>query len=144
MKQAIESVEKKGIKSANLKLLAEKGIKLRVDEPCFPIQAHSILQGDGKSPCSIDVYYVNGFNDFHSNQALINKYIKARLTENAYEIKILREELNFIVNAIKVTIKNCTIINNQIEKMASMQNTLMENLVLKEKQVCAMKTRRGT
>jgi hypothetical protein len=102
------------------------------------------LQGDGKYPCYIVVSYANEFNDFNSHQALINKDIKAGLAENAYKIKFLCEELNFIVNEIKVIIKNCTIINKQIEKNAYLQNTLMENLTLKEKQVCAVKTRTGT
>jgi hypothetical protein len=73
MKESTNSIEEKGIKSADLKLLGEKGIKLPIDEPCFPIKVHSILKGDGKTPRSIDVSYVDGFSDFNSHQALINK-----------------------------------------------------------------------
>jgi hypothetical protein len=73
------------------------------------------LQGDGKPTCSIDVSYVNGFNDFNSHQALINKDIKAGMAKNAYKVKFLREELNSSVIAIKGIFKHYCMTNNQTE-----------------------------
>ena len=40
MKEASRSIKEKGIKTADLKGLSEKGIKLPIDEPCFPIKVH--------------------------------------------------------------------------------------------------------
>jgi hypothetical protein len=42
MKEALISIEEKGIKSIDLLELFERGIKLPTDEPCFLIHVHAI------------------------------------------------------------------------------------------------------
>jgi hypothetical protein len=37
MKEALTAIKEKGIKSIDLLKLSERGIKLPIDEPCFPI-----------------------------------------------------------------------------------------------------------
>jgi predicted nucleotide-binding protein (sugar kinase/HSP70/actin superfamily) len=47
MKEASSSIKEKGIKTSDLKKISERGIKLPIDEPCFPIQVHAICFGKG-------------------------------------------------------------------------------------------------
>jgi hypothetical protein len=42
MKEALIAIQEKEIKSIDLLKLSERGIKLPIDEPCFPIQVHVI------------------------------------------------------------------------------------------------------
>ena len=59
MKEAIKSIEEKGIKTSDLEELSARGIKLPIDEPCFPIQVHAIApsKGNKKVPPPINVSY---------------------------------------------------------------------------------------
>jgi hypothetical protein len=42
MKEASESIREKGIKTLHLKELSEMGIKLPIDQTCFPIQVNVV------------------------------------------------------------------------------------------------------
>jgi hypothetical protein len=46
------------------------GIKFPIDEPCFPILVHFILHSkeDGNTSDTIDVAYMNKFNELSSQQ----------------------------------------------------------------------------
>ena len=59
--------------------------------------------------------------------------IKMNLMENSHKIKFLRESLNSSVDSIKMIVKHCTMMNNQLEQMISLQNKLYEKLLSKEK-----------
>jgi hypothetical protein len=50
MKETFESIKEKGIKTSHLKELSEMGIKLPVDQPCFPIHVNAVCptKGNGK------------------------------------------------------------------------------------------------
>jgi hypothetical protein len=48
MKEALMAIKEKGIKSIDLLELSERGIKLPIDEPCFPTQVHAISRTEVK------------------------------------------------------------------------------------------------
>jgi hypothetical protein len=145
MKDAIKSIKEKGIKTSDLKELSERGIKLPIDEPCFPIQVHSISPSDveGKEPQHIDTSSIDKFNEFASHQHYFDKNIKLTLMENSHKIKFLRESLNSSVDFIKMIVKHCTMMGNQIEQMVFLQNKLYEKVLANERQVCGVNTRQS-
>ena len=134
-------MEEKGIKTSHLKELAEMGIKLPCDQPCFLIQVNAIssMEGNEKVIPPIDVSYVNDFA-YHNNPE--EHEIRMRIMENSHKIKFLRENLNASVGEFRRIIKHCEMMNNQVEQMVSLQNQLYGNLIEK-KQVCGVNTRGG-
>jgi len=136
MKEATKTIKEKGIKTSDLKELSEKGIKFPIDEPCFPIQVHSISDsmGDGKPTNDIDVSYVNYSHYQHG----FNRSIKLSLEENDRKIKFLRESLSSSIESIKGVVKHCTMINNQIEQLSTLQNTLFEQISYNANKACAI------
>jgi hypothetical protein len=46
MKEYLIAIEEKGMKSIDILELSERGIKLPIDEPYFPIQLHAISPTD--------------------------------------------------------------------------------------------------
>lgn len=63
------------------------------------------------------------------------------LMENSHKIESLRESVNFSIDAIKRIIKHCTMMNNQVEQLISLQNKLYKRLVAEKKPICGVKTR---
>ena len=96
--------------------------------------------GYGKPTNDIDVSYVNYSHYQHG----FNRSIKLSLEENDRKIKFLRESLSSSVESIKGVVKHCTMINNQIEQLATLQNTLFEKISYNANKACAITTRRST
>ena len=141
MKEASKAIKEKGIKTFHLKELSEMGVKLPIDQPCFPIQVNAVCPIEGKEKVipPIDVSYVNDFA-YRNNPE--EHDIRMSIMENSHKIKFLRENLNASVGEVKRIIKHCEMMNNQVEQMVSLQNQLYENL-MEKKQVCGVNTRRG-
>jgi hypothetical protein len=120
------------------------GIKFHIDEPCFPIQVHVIfsVEGNEKVSPTTEISYVDHSNNFAYHQDTIKHDIIMNLVKNSHNIKFLRKSLNSSVDSIKMIIKHCTMMNNQVEQIISLQNKLYENL-LEKRQVCGVETRRG-
>ena len=91
MKEASRSIKEKGIKTSHLKELSEKGIKLPIDEPCFPIQVHAICSGKGNEEVSLptEISYVNGLNNSTYDQRYFEHDIKRDIMENSCNIEII-------------------------------------------------------
>ena len=120
MKEASKAIKEKGIKTSRLKELFEMGVKLPIDQPCFPIQVNAIssMEGNEKVIPPIDVSYVNDFA-YHNNPE--EHEIRMRIMENSHKIKFLRENLNASVGEVGRIIKHCEMMNNQVEQMVSLQ-----------------------
>jgi hypothetical protein len=85
---------------------------------------------------------VTGYSNeiaYHQNVSIHD--IKAKLEENSPKINYLHESLSSSVDSIKLIIKHCVMMNNQVEQMVSLQNKLYEKLISKEKQVYRVNTR---
>ena len=141
MKEASKDMEEKGIKTSHLKQLAELGVKLPNDQPCFPIPVNAIssMEGNEKVTPPIDVSYVN---DFAYNNNPEEHEIRLKIMENSHKIKSVRENINASVGELKRIVKHCEMMNNQVEQMVSLQNQLYGNL-MEKKQVCGVNTRGG-
>jgi hypothetical protein len=137
MMEASESIKEKGIKTWHLKELSEMGIKLHIDQPCFPIQVNAICPTNGN-----ETPYLSYVNDFSYDSKPEEHYIRMNLMKNSHEIKSLGENLSAKVDAIKGLVKRCEMMNNQVEQMISPENQLYENFIEK-KQVCGVNTRGG-
>ena len=61
------------------------------------------------------------------------------LVENSHKIKFLRESVNSRVDSIKMLVKHGSTMNNQVERMISLQNNLHEKLLDERKKVCGVK-----
>jgi pantothenate kinase len=141
MKEASKAIKDKGIKTSHLKELSEMGVKLPIDQPCFPIQVNAIssMEGNEKVTPHIDVSYINDFAYYNDPE---EHDIRMSIMENSHKIKFLRENLNASVGEVRRIIKHCEMMNNQVEQMVSLQNQLYANLIEK-KQVCGVNTRGG-
>jgi hypothetical protein len=67
-KKALKSIEENGIKTYDLKELSSRGIALPIDEPCYPIQVHSVspTQSDGNISLPTEITSTDNFNEFAS------------------------------------------------------------------------------
>lgn len=146
MKEAIKSIEEKGIKTFDLEELSARGIKLPNDEPCFPIQVHAIAPSEGNEKVSppIDVSYTDYSNEYAFNQHAYAHNIQMEVAQHAHDIKILGESLYASVDSLKMTVKHYVMMGNQIEQLISMQNKIYENFLANEKQVFGVNTRGGS
>jgi hypothetical protein len=146
MKEASRSIKERGIKSSHLKELSEMGVKFPVDEPCFPIQVHAICsaEGNGKVSPPTEISYVDHSNDFAYHQKAFDHDVERDLIENSHKINILHERVSSCVDSLKMTIKHCKMMNNQVEQMISLQNKLYEKLLAEKRQVCGVNTRGGS
>jgi hypothetical protein len=65
MKWVSRSIKEKGTKTSYLNRNSEQGIKLPIDETCFPIQVHAISSGKGNKEVSspTEVSFVNDSTD---------------------------------------------------------------------------------
>jgi hypothetical protein len=77
------SIKEKAIKISHLKELSENGIKLAIDEPCFPIQVHAICSGKVNEEVSlpIEISYVNGLNNSTYDQRCFEHDIQRDIME---------------------------------------------------------------
>jgi hypothetical protein len=85
---------------------------------------HAISQVKEKVIPHIEVSstsYSNGIA-YHQNVSIHD--IRMNLEENSRKIKYLHEILNSGVDLIKMIIKHCVTMNNQVEQMVSLQNKL--------------------
>jgi hypothetical protein len=141
MKGASKDMKEKGIKTSHLKELSEMGVKLPIDQPCFPIPVNVIssMEGNEKVTPLIDASYVNDFA-YHNKPE--EHDIRMNMMENSHKIKFLRENINASVGEVRRIIKHCEMMNNQVEQMVSLQNQLYANLIEK-KQVYGVNTRGG-
>jgi hypothetical protein len=114
MKEASKAIKEKAIKTSHLKELSKMGVKLPIDQPCFPIQVNAVcsVEGNGKVTPPINVSYVNGFAYRHNPE---EHDIRMSIMENSHKIKFLRENLNASVGEVKRIIKHCGMMNNQKE-----------------------------
>jgi hypothetical protein len=142
MKEATISMQEKGIKASHLMELSKMGIKLPIDGLCFPIQVNAICstEGNGKVLPSTIVSYVDHANDYacHSEQN-----IEREIMENSHRINDLHKKMGSCVDSLKMTIKHCKMMNNQVEQMISLQNKLYEKLLKDKEQICGVNTRGG-
>ena len=108
MKEAIKSIEEKGIKTSDLEELSARGIKLPIDEPCFPIQVQAIAPSEGNEKVSppIDVSYSDYSNEYAFNQHAYTHNIQMHLTQHAHDIKMIGERLHDNVDSIKMIVKH--------------------------------------
>lgn len=88
------------------------------------------------SQCRSEVSYVNHSNDFSYHHNSVEYDIRMNLMENFHKIKFLCESLNSSVDSIKMIVKHCEMMNNQVEQMISLQNKLYEKLIAEKKHVC--------
>ena len=65
------------------------------------------------------------------------------MVENSKNIESLREGIDFSMDAIKRIIKHCTMMNNQVEQLVSLQNKLYERFFSEKAPTCAITTRGG-
>jgi hypothetical protein len=67
------------------------GVKLPIDQPCFPIQVNVVCPTEGMENVSptIEVSYVNDFA-YHNNPE--EHYIRMNLMKNSHKIKSLSEK----------------------------------------------------
>ena len=93
MKEASKAIKEKGIKTADLIELSERGIKFPIDEPCFPIQVHAISPTEVKEKVTppVEVSFTGYPNRISYNQNAAMHDIRMNLEENAHKIKYLRE-----------------------------------------------------
>jgi hypothetical protein len=114
MKEASKSIKEKGIKTLHLKELSKMGVKLPIDQPCFPIQVNGVcpMEGIEKVSPTIEVSYVIDFS-YQNNPE--EHYIRMNLMKNSHKIKSLRENLSANVDDIKRLVKHCEMMNNQAE-----------------------------
>ena len=85
MKEAIKSIQEKGIKTSDLRELSEKGIVLPVDDPCFPIQVHYVSPTGIDSNVShpVDMAYIDKSMEYASHKYHFDNNIKLSLLENS-------------------------------------------------------------
>jgi hypothetical protein len=104
------------------------GIKLPIDQPCFPIQVNDVCptKGNEKVLPTTEISYVN---DFAYDSKPKEHYIRMNLMKNSHKIKSMHENLSAKVDAIKGLVKHCEMMNNQVEQMISLQNQLYKNLI---------------
>jgi hypothetical protein len=126
--------------------LSERGIKLPIDEPCFPIQVHAIspTKAKGKVIPPIEVSSTDYSTEIVCQQNDYVYDIRAQLEENSRKINYLHKNLNSNVDSIKAITNHCVMMNNQVEQMISLQNKLYDQLISKEEQVCGVNTRGGS
>jgi hypothetical protein len=107
----------------HLKELSEMGIKLPIDQTCFPIQVNVVwpTKGYEKVLPTTEISYVN---DFAYDSKPEKHYIRMNLMKNSHKIKSFHENLSVKVEAIKVLVKCCEMMNNHVEQMISLQNQL--------------------
>jgi hypothetical protein len=115
--------------------LSERGIKLPIDEPCFPIQVHAIYSTEVKEKVipPIEVSFTSYSNEIAYHQNVSVHVVKTNLEENSQKINYLHESLISSVDSIKFIIKHCVMMNNQVEQMVSLEIKLYEQLISKEK-----------
>ena len=115
-------------------------------KPCFPNQVHAISPTEVKEKVTppVEVSFTGYSNRITYDQNAVMHDIRMNLEENSHKIKYLRESLNASVDSVKMIIKHCVMMNNQVEQMVSLQNKLCEKLISKEKQVCGVNTRGGS
>jgi hypothetical protein len=82
MKEASESIKEKGIKTLHLKELSEMGIKLPIDQSCFPIHVNVVCptKGNEKVFPTTKISYVN---DFPYDSKPEEHYIRMNLMKNS-------------------------------------------------------------
>ena len=133
------------MKTIELNELSAKGYKFPNNEPHFPIQVNAIRssQGNEKVTSSAIIPYVASPVAIDYHQAKFESDIRRSLVENSKNIEILREGIDFRMDDIKRIIKHCTMMNNQVEQLVSLQNQLYERLFSEKKSACAITTRRG-
>jgi hypothetical protein len=114
------------------------GIKLPIDQPCFPIQVNAVCPTKGKEK-ELPTTEISHVNDFAYDSKLEEHYIRMNLMKNSHKIKSFHENLSVKVESIKGLVKHCEMMSNHVEQMISLQNQLYENLIGK-KQVCGVNT----
>jgi hypothetical protein len=146
MKEALIAIKEKGIKSIDLLKLFERGIKLPIDEPFFPIQVHAISPTKVKEMVIplVEVSSTDYSTEIVCHQNAYVYDIRAQLEENSHRINYLRKILSSNVDSIKAITKNCVMMNNKVKQMVFLQNKLYEQLISKEEHVCGVNTRGGS
>jgi hypothetical protein len=135
MKEASSSIKEKGIKTSDLKKISERGIKLPIDEPCFPIQVHAICSSEGNKEVSspTEISYVNDLNYSTYDQRCFEHDIKRDIIENSHNIEIIHKELSSCLDSLKMTVKHYHMMNNQVEQMIYFQNKLYQKLLVEKR-----------
>ena len=146
MEEAHKSMKEKGIKSSHLKEFSEMGVKFPIDQPCFPIQVHAICSSESNEKVSppTEISYVDRSNNFAYHQAGFDHNIEREIIENSHRINDLHKKMGSCVDSLKMTIKHCKMMNNQVEQMISLQNKLYEKLLNEKKQIYGVNTRGGS
>ena len=99
-KEASKDMEEKGVKTSHLKQLAELGVKLPNDQPCFPIPVNviSTTKCNEKVTSFTEVSYENDFAYHHDPE---EHNIRMMIMENSHKIKFLHESLHVNVEEVK-------------------------------------------